>query len=139
MAWHSRMRASSLETPPAPLLPLPQVMSPACSVSSLSLADVGPSQLDERLADAGLLPLAGGAGGPALPAWLVHWRLRLGLASEVGRLQQREAMPGGAERRVFACCVGVGVHVLAPMPLLPCPCSHALAAPRSRSASCNAA
>lgn len=78
---------------PVPTAPAAQVMSPAAPASMAGSPEAGMPQLlegtlqqhqqEQLLAE---LQERGGPGSPgamSMPAWLVHWRLRLGLASEV--------------------------------------------------------
>ncbi|GAB4816227.1 hypothetical protein N2152v2_003273 [Parachlorella kessleri] len=87
-----------------------QVMSPAASIQHLGLSEalipqlgVGAGKAQEG---AGAL-VSYGAGGPfateGLPPWLVHWRLRLGLASEDLFCDLWRALSKGGARCYGAC------------------------------------
>lgn len=60
-------------------------MSPAASLQTMATADLGQPALStlSTLAPS-VLPPSLSPASTGLPPWLVHWRLRLGLASEVG-------------------------------------------------------
>lgn len=89
-----------------PCPPLQQVMSPAASLANLESSAPGATTLGGL--EEGSLPPFAPSPSYGLPPWLAHWRLRLGLASEVrdgGWLAAclREGCPG-ISRLGARCC-----------------------------------